>query len=214
MSDWFYRTVVTVGRLPFWVSSRPLVLHPDRAGGVPGPFILASNHLSPYDVPVLMRHTPRWLDFVSITEVFRNPWIAWFYGNMNAFPLERSRSDPKTVKIILDRLARGRVVAMFPEGRIRTEPESAVHGHPFRPGVARLARMAQVPIVPVVVRNTGVYGRVSSWTPGRGTRYGVAYGEPIPVSDEAQAERALGAAWGGLWAELGGSGNMPAPGGD
>ena len=72
MGDWFYRFVVRTGRFPFWVSSRPVVLHAKRAPRN-GPFILAANHTSPYDVPLLMRHTPRRLDFVSITEVFRNP---------------------------------------------------------------------------------------------------------------------------------------------
>src|SRR5437870_5041887 len=120
MSDWFYRIVVLIGRFPFWVSSRPIVLHAERARRE-GAFILAANHTSPYDIPALMRHAPRRLDFVSITEVFRNPFIAWFYSHMNAFPHERSRGDPKTVRIILDRLSRGRVVAMFPEGRIRPQ---------------------------------------------------------------------------------------------
>src|SRR5438045_3002539 len=112
MGDAFYRFVVLTGRMPFWISSRPVVLHAERARRA-GPFILAANHTSPYDVPLLMRHTPRRLDFVSIIEVFRNPLVAWFYSHMNAFPVDRSRRDPATVRIILDRLARGRVVAMF-----------------------------------------------------------------------------------------------------
>src|SRR5688572_6064556 len=103
--------------MPFWVSSRPTVMGIEHARR-DGPFIVASNHLSPYDVALLMRHSPRRLDFVSIVEVFRHPLMAWFYSNMNAFPLDRHRGDPKTVRIILDRLERGRVVAMFPEGRI------------------------------------------------------------------------------------------------
>jgi len=201
MSDSFYNTVVLLGRLPFWVSSRPIVLHADRARR-DGPFILASNHTSPYDIPALMRHTPRRLDFVSITEVFQNRFVAWFYSRMNAFPLDRNRRDPATVRVILDRLARGRAVAMFPEGRIRREPESVVHGAPFRPGVARLARMAGVPIVPVVVWGTGHYARFASWLPLRRTRYGVIYGEAIDARDESAAERALAEAYRDLFREL------------
>jgi 1-acyl-sn-glycerol-3-phosphate acyltransferase len=199
--DRFYNVAVFIGRFPLWVSSRPLVLHRDR---VPrrGPFLLASNHLSPFDVPALMRHTGRPLDFVSIVEVFRKPFLGWFYGHMNAFPLDRSRSDPKTVKIILARLARGRPVAIFPEGRIRRAEESVVHGGPFRPGVARLARMAGVPLIPVVVWNTGVYQRPTSWLPLKRIRYAVIYGTPIPVTDEADAERALASAYRDLYAEL------------
>jgi 1-acyl-sn-glycerol-3-phosphate acyltransferase len=190
-----------VGKHPFWLSSVPTILHRQR---VPrrGAFILASNHLSPYDVPVLMRSTPRKLDFVSITEVFAKPWVGWFFGHMNAFPLDRSRADPRTVKVILDRLGRGRVVAMFPEGRIRAQADSVIHGKPFRPGVARIARLAGVPIVPVVVWGSGAYARASGWLPLRRTRYGIHYGEPIAPGDEAETERRLAAAYCALFNEL------------
>jgi 1-acyl-sn-glycerol-3-phosphate acyltransferase len=211
MSDAFYSFVVAAGRFPFWVSSRPIVLHAERiprAGG----FILASNHTSPYDVPLLMRHTPRRLDFVSITEIFARPWVGWFFAHMNAFPLERSRSDPKTVRIILDRLARGRVVAMFPEGRIRAENESVVHGGSFNPRVAGIARRAGVPIVPAVVWRSDRYRRFGSWLPLKRTRYGVAFGSAIEVREEAgaeteakteaEAERKLAQAYRELYAEL------------
>jgi len=201
--DWFYRSVVLLGRFPFWVSSRPLVLHAHR---VPrdGAFILASNHTSPYDVPLLMRHTPRRLDFVSITEVFQNGLVAWFFSHMNAFPLDRSRRDPATVRIIFDRLERGRAVAMFPEGQIRAEAESVVHGARFRPGVARIARFAGVPIVPAVVVGSNRYSRFASWLPLRHTRYGVIFGEPIVVrvDDDNTAERALADAYCSLYREL------------
>src|SRR4051812_5803210 len=164
--------------------------------------LLASSHLSAFDVPVLMRHTPRKLDFVSITEMFAKPLVGWFFGNMNAFPLDRSQSDPKTVKIILDRLARGRAVAMFPEGRIRAEADSVLHGKPFRPGAARIARMANVPLVPAVVWKSGAYARKRNWLPGARVRYGINYGEPITVPDEAEGERRLAEAYVELFAEL------------
>ena len=201
MGDLYHDLVVFFFRFPFWVSSRPVVLdrhHARRKGA----FIVASSHLTPFDVPALMRSSPRRLDFVSIVEVFRNPFIGWFYGNMNAFPLDRNRADPKTVRIILDRLERGRAVAMFPEGRIRAMKDSVIQGGKFRPGVARIARMANVPIVPVVVIGMKAYEKLSSWAPLRRVRYGVAYGEPITVSDEAQAERELGEAFQRLYAKL------------
>jgi hypothetical protein len=70
MSDLFYKVVRLIGRHAFWVSSRPVVFgieHVPRQGAC----VIASNHTSPYDVALLMRHTPRLLDFVSIVEVFK-----------------------------------------------------------------------------------------------------------------------------------------------
>lgn len=193
MGDLYYNVVHAIGSAIFWTTSRPTVLHRERAG-VSGPFILAATHLSPFDVPLLIRHSPRKLDFVSITEVFKNPFVAWFYGSMNAFPLDRSKPDGPTVRTILDRLSRGRAVAMFPEGNIRTAETSVLNGGRMRPGAARLAQMAGVPILPAVVVNSTAYGRFSAWLPLRRIRYGVIFGPLLhlrPELEKAEAAKQL-----------------------
>lgn len=208
MSDAFYRLVRCIGRPAFMRSSRPVFLHRDRVPAT-GPVIVASNHLSPYDIPCLMGTVDRPLDFVSIVEMFRNPLVAWFFRSMNAFPLDRGRVDPGTTRIILDRLRRGRAVAMFPEGRIRPPDESMLTGKPVRWSVVRLARLAGSPIVPAVVLGTGVFSRPSAWKPVGKTVFGGALGHPIIVDaqkDEASAcaaaETQLMAAYRELYAEL------------
>jgi 1-acyl-sn-glycerol-3-phosphate acyltransferase len=136
-----------------------------------------------------MRHTWRFLDFVSITEVYENRLSAWFLSSMNTFPLDRHRPDSPTVRIILDRLKRGRAVVMFPEGRLRTPQDSVLAGGPIKPGVARIALLAQVPIIPVVVVGASAYLRVSSWAPLWRTVYGINYGKPImPTAAEDSPE--------------------------
>ena len=81
MSDAFYRLVRFVGRPVFRVSAAPIVLGTERVPRASGAdhgaaFILASTHESPYDVALLIRHTPRLLDFVSIVECPDNETIA------------------------------------------------------------------------------------------------------------------------------------------
>lgn len=186
MADRFYRTVRFVGRSAFWVSSSPLIIgeeHTARAGG----FLLAANHQSPYDIPLLIRHTARTVDFVSIVEVFRNPLVGWFYGSMNAFPLDRSRPDVPTVRTILDRLSRGRCVGLFPEGGFRNGGASVVHSLRVKPGTARIARIANVSIVPAVIIGSGDYRRFSAWLPTRRTRYGIIFGQAIPPGEDDAA---------------------------
>jgi 1-acyl-sn-glycerol-3-phosphate acyltransferase len=171
------------------MSSKPVVLHAERSNQR-GAFILAANHVSPYEVPLVIRHSSRQLDFVSITEVFRYRFVAWFYGSMNAFPIDRSRPDLRGMRTILDRLKRHRAVAMFPEGAIRSEQNSITHGGKVRPGIGRLAVMAGVPILPCVVINGAAYCRLSAWLPIRRVRYGIIFGEPISMRPEADKERA------------------------
>lgn len=202
MSDAYYKAVRFIGRPAFWVSSTPTVIGLEHIP-MHGAFILAATHQSVFDVPLLIRHTPRLLDMVSITEVFRNPFVAWFYGSMNAFPLERSRADPATVRTILSRLARGRVVAMFPEGRIQTGQASVLHDGKIRRGIGRIAGLAQVPVVPVVILDSGAYLSPAAWLPLRRTRYRIAYGPPIPPDAEPDAiETALVAAFATLHKSL------------
>jgi 1-acyl-sn-glycerol-3-phosphate acyltransferase len=194
MSDFTYKWVVRIGYHAFWVSSRPVVLHRDRVGTMDGPYILAPNHLSPYDVPCLMAEMPRWklLDFLSITELFQNRLSAWFLRSVNTFPLDRSRADSPTVRIILKRLAKGRIIAMFPEGQFRTGANSVLNGGEIKPGVAKLAQMAGVPIVPCVILGTNAYSKPQSWLPLKRVRYGVIYGTPLYVrTDLEEAEARL-----------------------
>ena len=192
MYDW----VVRICRPAFALSSSPVVLHRERAA-LDGAYLLAPTHLSAYDVPCLMKESPRRLDFVSITELFEKPLVAALFGAVNVFALDRSRPDSPTVRTILERLRRGRAVVMFPEGHIRSAADSVLNGGDIKPGVARIAHLAGVPVVPCVLLDTGLYARASSWLPVRGTRFGVAFGSPLRASTdgpEAEAREALVAA--------------------
>ena len=208
MSDATYRIVRLIGVPAFRVSASPIVLNHGR---VPprGALILAPNHLSHYDVPCLMAETRRNIDFVSVAEFLKVPWVGLLFRGMNCMFLDRGRADPATVKAAVDRLRRGRMVAMFPEGRIRDWEESVVHGHPFKPGVVRIAQLANAPIVPCVVLGTAAYRRTSSWHPHRAIRYGINYGEPMRVRTDLEPEAAraefterLAAAYVSLYREL------------
>jgi len=187
------------------VSASPVVLHARRAER-PGAYILAPNHLSPYDVHCLIKDTPRILDFVSIVEVFQHPLVSWFYRNMGAMPLDRARVDTATTRTILHRLSQGRVVAMFPEGRIQEGDASVLNGGRIRPGLFRIARAANTPIIPCVILGTQAYHRFPAWLPLRRTVYGINYGEPLMPDEQwedlAIAEKQLRDAYAQLNAEL------------
>lgn len=197
IEDLFYRFVVLVGRRVFWLASRPVVLHAER-GGAPGGFLLAANHLSPYDVACLMNTTRRRIDFVSIVELFRKPLVGWFFRSLNAMPLDRRRVDGVTLRSVIERLRAGRVVGIFPEGGLRTEATSVLNGGKSRVGIGRMAQVAEVPIVPCVIVDSSNFAGRGAWLPLRRTRYAVAYGEPIERRadlDDGPARAALEADW-------------------
>jgi 1-acyl-sn-glycerol-3-phosphate acyltransferase len=188
MSDLSYKIARAMCYPMFWVSSSPVFVHTERAN-LPGAFILAPNHISPLDTPCVMAATGRPLDWMSIVEMQRKPLVGWFFRLFNTFFVDRGIADVRAVRTIVNRLKQGRVIAMFPEAFIRDKTNSVLTGGSIRPGVARLAHMANVPIVPCVVIGTKTYTTISSWLPLKRTRYAVIFGLPIrPRQDLPESE--------------------------
>jgi 1-acyl-sn-glycerol-3-phosphate acyltransferase len=187
MSDGFYRLVRSVGLPVFVLSSRATALHAERVKRK-GPLIIAPNHLSPYDIPCLMASTTRVLEFVAMKELFARPWGARFFRGMNVIPLDRGRADAMATRTILERLARGRAVVIFPEGGIRPPERSMLAGGDFNPSVVRLARVSGAAVVACVILGTASYARASAWLPFRRTRYAVGFGAPICVGSNGEEE--------------------------
>ncbi len=188
MSETFYKTIRLLGRAVFGLASRPLILHPERAAR-PGAFLLAANHESPFDAALLIAATPRVIYWLSIVELFRHPFTRWFLSAMLAAPLDRSRVDTTTVRTITRHLRAGLVVGMFPEGGVRSGDTTVLAGGSIKDGIARLAELARVPVLPCVVLGGGKFHRWTSWLPLFRTRWAVAFGEPIELPrDRERAE--------------------------
>jgi 1-acyl-sn-glycerol-3-phosphate acyltransferase len=152
-----------------------------------GAYLLASNHESVFDAPLLVASNPRVIYWLSILEIFRNPAARWFLSSMNASPLDRSRVDTVTVRAIIRHLRHGRVVGIFPEGGLKTGEDSALKHGSIHEGVCRLAILARAPVLPCVVSGGSAFNRWTRWLPGAGTRWAVAFGEPIfPPEDRGQ----------------------------
>lgn len=203
MSDFFYDLVRCIGLPIIRITSRLRMLHQDR---VPrrGAFLLAANHLSPYDVPLLIVATPRRLDFATSFELGQNPLAGKFLRGMNVAFVDRSRRDAVSALAMVKKLQSGRIVAMFPEGAIRCEENSVLNGGPYKPGIIRLAAASGVPIVPCAVLGSTGYHRVASWLPLASVQAAVSFGRPILVNvgQEEAAKRQLASTFVELAKEL------------
>ena len=115
-----------------------------------GPLIVASNHLSFTDPPLLVASIGRPLHFIGKQELFANPVTRYLMNSFNVSPFNRSGVGLDAVKTLLQMLAQDKAVVIFPEGH-RSEAHSLQKG---LLGVVYLALKSQAPILPVGLTGT------------------------------------------------------------
>jgi 1-acyl-sn-glycerol-3-phosphate acyltransferase len=156
----------------------------------PGPFILAANHISHFDPPIIATVVRRKIDWMAMAEFFPYPVLGQILRAINSFPADRHRANRGTIRTALDRLKRKRIVGMFPEGGIRDGANSVLEGAVLRPGVATLAHMAGVPVLPCVILGSDRLYSKSKWLPWRRTPVWIGFGEPIRQFPEMERSSA------------------------
>ena len=123
-----------------------------------GGVLLVCNHQSFMDPILAAMALPRESAYMARDSLFRQPLFARFIASLNAYPVRRSEADLSAIKETLRRLRRGEVVVIFPEGT-RT-PDGRIG--PMLPGLAAIAKKAQVPLVPTLI--DGIY---QAWPKGQ-----------------------------------------------
>lgn len=115
-----------------------------------GPLIIAPNHISFLDPPLVgcALERPSW--FMAKAELFRVSLIGRFLSALRAFPVQRGAADRAALKRTLDLLARGEAVTLFPEG---TRSQTGELGEPEL-GVGMLALRSGAPVVPMAILGT------------------------------------------------------------
>ncbi len=115
-----------------------------------GPVVLASNHVTGFDVFALQFGLTRPLFYMAKAELFRlmvlDVTVRWLGG----FPVYRGSGDAWALQHAQRLLENGQVVVMFPEGT-RNKGRGLRRG---KTGAARLALSVGCPIVPVAVDGT------------------------------------------------------------
>lgn len=131
-----------------------------------GQAILVSNHVSGLDPLVLIAAARRPLRFVIAREQYRRIWMTWLLKAVGCIPIDRSRNPRRALRIALEQLERGEVVALFPHGKIHLDSDPP---RPLKPGAVRLAALTGAPLVPVRIEGVAGQGRVllALLVPGR-----------------------------------------------
>jgi 1-acyl-sn-glycerol-3-phosphate acyltransferase len=149
------------------------VFNPERVPET-GAVILASNHASFLDPPLVGAGIKRGINYLARESLFRFPGIGALLHSWSAVPVDRDGGGAAGLKAILDRLLAGGGIILFPEGT-RTRDG---HLQPARSGIGLVVVKSNAPVVPVRVFGTyEAYGRRRKFP--HPTRIAVKYGRPM-----------------------------------
>lgn len=125
---------------------------PERGGA-----IIAANHIANIDSLVIPALLPRRLTYPAKAELFsgkgfKGRIVAWFLRSIGQVPMDRAggRASAASLGEITDVLEGGNLIGIYPEGT--RSPDGRLYKG--KTGVARMALMTQVPVIPVGVQRT------------------------------------------------------------
>ena len=165
---WFF----WLGRTAFLIFAKIFYgIHIEGSELVPrrGGLVVASNHFSSLDPPVMGVSIPREANFMAKKELFENRYMRALALGLRAFPVDRSKSDLGAIKYALKRLKDGVVIGIFAQGTRNAGDKEALDGASF------LAIRAGVPLQPAAI-----------WREGR--RFHVRFGQPIVPREGKRTE--------------------------
>jgi 1-acyl-sn-glycerol-3-phosphate acyltransferase len=149
------------------------VYNPERVP-LTGPVILASNHASYIDPPLVGAGVRRQISFLARDNIFHVPILAAILRSWEVVPVDRDGGTGRGLKQILQRLEQGGAIILFPEGTRSRHGEL----NPARSGIGLTVIKSGAPVVPARVFGTheafGPHHRVP-----RPRRVAVKYGKPL-----------------------------------
>lgn len=123
-----------------------------------GPLIVAPNHVTYADPPLITLGLGRPVFFMAWNRLFEVPLFGPLIRFLRAFPVETESADPSATREAVRLLKAGQALIIFPEGRRTLDGRL----QRFMPGAFRLACSQGVPVLPVTIN-----GGHESWPPHR-----------------------------------------------
>lgn len=137
-------------------------------------YIVAPNHLSTLDPPMIAGIMPRPVAFMAKKELFENPFMRWWLNWLGSFAVDRENLSVSTIRTVLTIKKTNWVFGIFPQG---TRQEPGVISNVTK-GFASLAKTTKCGIIPVGIIGT----EKAKYLPFSG-KIIIRVGELIPYSD-------------------------------
>ena len=150
------------------------------------PYVIAMNHISIFDPPLLVSFWPEQPEVIGAADVFKKKGQGLLLSMYGVIPVHRGEYDRVLLEKIMAVLKSGRPLVIAPEGGRSHEPAM----RRAMPGVGYIIEHAQVPVIPV-----GLAGTTDDFwqraTHGEKPELEVRIGKPInfPPITEKGADR-------------------------
>lgn len=143
---------------------------------VDGPLIIACNHISLLDPPVMGSFASRQVSYMAKRELFEVPVLGPLIRAVGAYPVDREGSAASAIKRSVEMLRAGGCIGIFPEGGRNLEGDKEARG-----GVALLASLGKAPVVPAAIVGTNLKKKRN--------KIKVAFANPVALPSDRKATR-------------------------
>ena len=183
---------------------------------IEGGAIIAANHTSFFDPPLISVSMPEAAHYLAKESLFSVPVVGWIIRRLNAHPIRGSVRDLGIFRTIARLIKEGKKVVLFPEGTRAINDRIS----PLKRGVALMISRSKAPVIPTfIIGAHKVWGRKQKW-PKLSGELTCIFGSPIYWESfahlpEREAQEALleaiTAAYHALrdWYEAGAKGSPP-----
>ena len=147
--------------------------------------IIASNHASFFDPPLIAVSCPYEIHFLARSSIFKNRMFSWLIKKLNAHPIGMKANDRKTFKVIFSILRKNQKLLIFPEGARSKKGELT----PIKSGIGFIALKSGASIVPTYVDGTYEAWPRNKKFPSFFQKVSCMFGAPISMEDYKHLEK-------------------------
>lgn len=152
---------------------------------IKGRAIIAPNHASFLDPPIISLSWPEEISFLARKSLFDRFLLGSLISRLNAYPVSGTHQDRASIKLICQLLENDQKVVIFPEG-IRSSDGSIAE---VKSGVSMIALRCDCPIIPAyIVGSYDIWSRHSLF-PKIGGRTACVFGSPIKVGEYGHLDK-------------------------
>ena len=168
-----YDFVKVTGALPAWLWLRPKYYYPFGKPCKDGPLLVAANHYGAIDpVSVLLSFPKHRVNILATKQLFNTKITRFFFTRMHCVEVDRENFNISSFHEVTDRLKQGRIIGIFPEGKIN-EMEENGSVLDFKSGVVLMAHRGGAKVLPMYL------SKRKKWY----HRQRIVMGVPIDISE-------------------------------